>query len=151
LDKPVEILLFDFLAGELEAAVPESPLFDLELHDTVWQNILTDRGVRLSESVGDFSPGPENVEKEYDVLVIITCYSRVTGQQQTDRQPALIDVFQIQKEIYSLLRLNSTLGDRVCDLVLRRGSRGYDNLNGQPFAVANIPVFINPSGARLSE
>jgi hypothetical protein len=151
MDKPAEILLFDFLAGELEAALPESPLFDLELHDTIFQSITRDRGLRISEAVGDFSPGPENEEKEYDVLVILVCFSRVKGQEDTLRQPALVDVFQIQKQIYSLLRLKSTLGDRVCDSLLKRGSRGYEMLNGEAYAVANVPLVINPSGARYNE
>jgi hypothetical protein len=143
--------MYDFLAGELGAALPESPLFDLELHDTIYQSITRDRGLRISESVGDFSPGPENEEKEYDVLVILACWSRVDGQTTKDRQPALVDVYQIQKAVYGLIRNQSTLGGRVCDSLLRKGSRGYEDLSGKAYAVANIPVIINPSGARYNE
>ena len=151
MDKPCEIHVFDYLTEQINAAVSGDVIYDLELHDTIYQTITKDRGVRISDAAGDFSPGPEMVEKEYDVFVQLSCFSRVLGQDQTARQPALTDVFQIQKEMYRILRADSTLGGRVCDLLLRRGARGYDTYNGNPYAVANIEMVINPSGARYNE
>jgi hypothetical protein len=151
MDKPAEILLFDFLDDEISSAVPESVLFDLELHDTVYQSITKPRGIRISEAVGDLSPGPEMVIKEYDVSLIIICYSLVEGKQITQRQPALISVFQIQQAVYELLVTDSTLGGRVCDVLILKGSRGYDVFDEGIFAVANVPIIINPSGARYHE
>lgn len=157
MDKPAEILVFDFLTEKLEAAPPDTVLFDLQLHDTVWQRIseIPGRGVRISDAVGDLSPGPGGTSpgdwKEYDVFLTIACFSRVKGQEQTQRQPALIDVFQIEQAIYILLWENPTLSGRICDLLLKKCSRGYDNLGGNPYAVVNIPLIINPSGARYTE
>jgi hypothetical protein len=150
MEKPSEILLYEFLRESFNALPQDHPLFEVELHDTVFQTIKTERGVRISEAVGDLSPGPEMVVKEYDVLVILTCYSRVTGKEKTDRQPALIDVFAIQKAVYSLLIDDSTLGGRVCDSMLLKGGRGYDVLEGEPYAVSNTPIVINPSGETLA-
>ncbi len=150
-EKPAEILLFDFLAEKIEAALPDDVLFEVELHDTIYQQITTDRVVRISEVVGGFSPGPENVWKEWDVSITLVALARVQGQEKKERQPAITEVWELQRELYSLLTQDSTLGGRICDLVLRDGVRGYDELDSEPYAVVNIPVIINPSGARYSE
>jgi hypothetical protein len=109
-DKPAEILLFDFLTDRITAAAADSVLAELELHDTIWQKITKPRGVRISEAVGDLAPGPGGDMREFDVTVIITCFSRITGKEKKERQPALIDVFGIQKAIAQELRNDSSFG-----------------------------------------
>jgi hypothetical protein len=98
-DKPVEILLFDFLTDAIAAAAADSVIAGLELHDTIWQKITKPRGVRISDAVGDLAPGPGGDLQEFDVTVIVTCYSRVQGKEKKERQPALVDLFAIQKAI----------------------------------------------------
>ena len=158
-DKPAEILLFDFLTERCAAAPVGSVLSlegdsdrgELSLHDTIYQQIATDRVIRISEVTGGFSPGPENVWKEWDVSITLVALARVKGQEKRDRLPALTYVWELQRELYSLLTDNPTLDDRICDLVLRDGVRGYDELDSEPYAVVNIPLIINPSGARYAE
>lgn len=152
MSKPAEILLFDFLSDLLTQADAGDVLYGVELHDTIFKPIgKANRVVRISEAIGDLSPGPEMVIKEWDVQLVLVIASRIAGREKTDRQPALIDVFQMTVAVYSLLMTDTTLGSRVCDLVIDRGSRGYDVLDGEPFAVANLPLVINPSGARLGQ
>jgi hypothetical protein len=151
MSKPAEILLFDFLADAIGVAQAGSVLFDLELHDTVYQRITKGRGVRISESTGDFSHIGTGEIREYDVEVIVTCYSLVSGKAKQERQPALVDVFEIQKAIYTLIAGDYSLGSRVCDSLLRPGSRGYDVFEEGVYAVSNTPLIINPSGARYAD
>jgi hypothetical protein len=143
-DKPAEILLFDFLTDRIAAAAADSVLAGLELHDTIWQKITKPRGVRISDAVGDLAPGPGGDMREFDVTVIITCFSRITGKEKKERQPALIDVFGIQKAIAQELRNDSSLGGRVCDSLMTKGGRGYDKYDEGVFAVTNTPLIINP-------
>jgi hypothetical protein len=158
-DKPAEILLYEFLLEQFQAA-PAGSILSLEgdsdrgelgLHDTIYQQIKTQRCVRISEVVGDFAPGPENVWKEWDVSITLVALARVTGTEKKDRQPAVVQVWELQKELYKLLTEDPTLDGRVCDLVTRPGVRGYDELDSEPYAVVNIPLIINPSGARYTE
>lgn len=146
--KPVEILLFDFLAAAIAAAVPGDVIYELDLHDTVYQTIdaKQGRGIRISEAAGSLAPGPGGGLKECDVELIIVCYSRVTGREKTDRQPALIDVFATQQEVAKAIYEDPTLGGRVCDVIVGKGSRGYDVIDGEPYAAANVPILINPTG-----
>src|SRR5690349_3885422 len=116
-DKPAEILLFDFLTEQFAAAPVGSVLSlegdsdrgELSLHDTIYQQISTDRVVRISEATGGFSPGPEGEWKEWDVSITLVALARVKGQEKKDRQPALHYVWELQKELYKLLTTDSTL------------------------------------------
>ncbi len=141
---PAEIQLFDFLTTVIGSAAQGDPLFNAELHDTVYQKITADRGIRISEATGEFSLGPGGVANEYDVTIIIVCYARVTGVKKQERQPALADVFDLVKRVFEVLMNDPTLGGRVCDLIVQPGGRGYDTFDGEPFAVANMPIVINP-------
>lgn len=142
--KPTESLLFEFLAEHIDAAGSGDVLYMAELHDTPYQTIKTDRGVRVSEAVGHFALGPEMVVGEFDMQVIVICYSRVQGTEKTDRQPALQDVFDLARAVFQAVTDDSTLGGRVCDSLIGECRRGYDVFNGEPFAVVNLPVVINP-------
>ena len=82
--------------------------------------------------------------QEWDVTLILTCYSRIEGTNKKARQPALIDVFGIQKAIAAVLFANGSLGGRVCDSLLQKGGRGYDAYDEGTFAVTNTPLIINP-------
>jgi len=142
-DKPAELLLFDFLTEQVAAAAAGDVLFELELHDTVYQKIATPRGVRISDAVGDMAPVSGNEIKEWNVSIQLVCYSRVEGKNQKERAEALMDVWKLEKEMYRLLLEHNDLGARVCDVLPETGSRSYDVLDGNPYAVANIPVTIN--------
>lgn len=146
MEKPAEILLFDFLSGAIAAAVPGDLLFELELHDTVHQKIQTLKGVRISDAVGTLAPEPGGGLKEYDVIIDLACFAKVEGKEKTQRQPAVVAVYELQREICQLLYDYPELGDRVCDTYVGKGMRGYDVFDGNPYAVANISLVINPSG-----
>lgn len=148
--KPAETKVFEFLEEQIAAAAPDHVLAFLELHDTVYQKIRTARGIRISDCVSEFAPYGDD-EKEWDAQITLSCYIRVEGKDKTDRQPALAAVFDLQREVYRILRANPTLNDRVCDVLLRPGSRGYDSLDGEPYAVAMVPLIVNPTGGRYTE
>lgn len=144
MDKPAEILLFDFLTEQLAAVPADSTLANIELHDTVYQKMTKPRGVRISEAVGDLGPDTGGELKEWDVDLILVCWSKIDSTDIKNRQPALVDVFTMHKAVFQLLQNDSTLGGRVCDLLLRRGSRGYDKNDEGVFAASNMPLVINP-------
>jgi len=141
-DKPAELLLFDFLTEQVEAAAAGDVLFELELHDTVYQKIATSRGVRISDAVGDMSPVSGNEIKEWNVSIQLVCYVKVQGKNQKERAEALMAVWKLEKEMYRLMFDYNDLGGRVCDVMIGTGSRSYDEM-GAPYAVANIPLTIN--------
>ncbi|HQU84502.1 MAG TPA: hypothetical protein PKY59_15295 [Pyrinomonadaceae bacterium] len=145
-DKPAEINVFDFLEEKKAQAANDSILKTLELHDTVYQNIKTDQGVRLGETPSDFSPMQGGELKEFDAAVPLIVFARVKGTDKTERQEALQKVFTISKEIAKLFFQDDELGGRVCNSMLTRWTRGFDDMDGEPYAVSNTSLIVNPSG-----
>lgn len=143
-DKPAELLLFDFLTEIFDASAPGDVVYELELHDTVWQSITKPRGVRISDSVGFLAPLPGGELEECDVDINIACYVLVEGINKKERADALQRLFDIQTEVIRLLIGDHTLGGRVCNSVVGKSVRGYEDLNAKAYAVANIPLTINP-------
>jgi hypothetical protein len=144
LEKPAEILLFDFLTEQFAAAPVGSTLDGVELHDTVYQKITKTRGVRISDAIGTLSPNAGGELAEFDVQIILSCWSKIDSTDIKNRQPALVNVFAIQKAVQQLLLNDSTLGGRVCDSLVRQSGRGYDKNDEGVFAVVNTPFVINP-------
>lgn len=144
--KPAELLLYEYLGEKIAQAVHGDPLFEIELHDTVYQPITKLRGVRISDSISTPAPDIGGGVKEYDLEVQIVCFVRVESADQKKRAEALQKVFEIQTEVCGLLFDDASLGGRVCDSFVGTSIRAYDRLDGNPYAVANIPLTINPSG-----
>lgn len=148
IEKPAEILLFDFLTEKIDAATPGDVPYELDLHDTVYQSMKAEkpRGIRISDAVGDLAPEPGGGLKEYDVSLQLVCFAKVEGTDKKARQPAVCDVFAIEKWVCEVLYADPTLGGRECDVVVKKGTRGYDSLDGNAYAIANIWLVVNPSG-----
>ena len=146
MEKPAEILLFDYLAECFAASAVDSVLSPLELHDTIYQTISKPRGVRITDAFGDLAPDTGGGLKEYDVSAQIVCFAKVEGTNKKQRQDALVAVFAIQRAVCQLLIDDQSLGSPVCDVLVKKSYRSYDVFDGSPYAVANIPVVINPSG-----
>ena len=144
MDKPAEILLFDFLTDQLAAVAAGSTLDQVELHDTVYQKITMPRGIRISDAVGDLAPNVEGEMAEFDVELVLICFSKIDSSDIKNRQSALVDAFALQKAVAAVLLADSSFGGRVCDSIVKRGSRGYDKLDEGVFAVTNMPLIINP-------
>src|SRR5690606_14019883 len=130
MDKPVEILVFDFFNAAVTAAVSGDVLFGVQLHDTQYQTITKPKGIRISEAISELGPGIDGNWKELDADLIVTCWVRVAGVDKTERQTALIDLIKLQEKVTQLIFNDTTLGNRVCDLTIGKAGRGYDTFDG---------------------
>jgi hypothetical protein len=146
---PIEIKVFDFFDDQITAAIDGDPLFGVQLHDTVYQTIkrngsrVTDRVIRISEAESEMVPCGLDWE-EKDAHLILVLAARIQGSDKTERQEALTDVVNLFRVVADLFDNDRTLGDRVHDLQADKASRGYDVFDGDPYAVVNIPLLINP-------
>lgn len=146
--KPIEILVYEFLQENVDAAADGSALSGIDVHDTVWQAFKKDmpKVLRVSDAVGRMVPIGEGQIKEFDVAVEIACAVKIEGVDKKARQQPLCDVFNIQKAVVGLLFADQTLGNRVCDILINEMPRSYDSIDGNPYAVANIGLIVNPWG-----
>ncbi len=146
---PIEIKVFDFFDDAITAAVSGDTLFGVQLHDTVYQTIqrtgdrVTDRVIRISECDSEMVQcGLDWEEKDANLILVIAV--RIQGKDKTERRDALTDLVNLFRAVADLIDDDRTLGDRVHDLQAEKASRGYDLFDGDPYAVVNIPLLINP-------
>ncbi len=145
--EPVEELIFDFIEQAIAAAPEGQVLHGLELHDTLFKKIEKSEGVRIGDAESEFSPNEANELQEYDALVTLVCFAKIEGANKLDRSAARNKAFQISLAVAKLFFDDHTMGGRVCDTKLLPAVRGWDAPSSQPYAVVNMPVVVNPSGA----
>jgi hypothetical protein len=145
----VEHQLFLFLQTAIAAAGPGDPLFQAELHDTIFQTITRDRGLRIGDCRSTLAPSPDQTLGEFDALIELTGFVRVAGSDKTERLAARDAVVALAAAVTQLFFADQTLGGRVCDLLAGPVAREFISVNGQPFALARLPLVINPSGLPL--
>ena len=147
----IEHKLFLFLQEALDDAPAEDPLYEAELHDSLHQVIKRDRGLRIGECRSLLAPRPDNALDEFDARLTVTCFARVAGADKSERLAARDAVIGLASKVIRLVLDDPTLGGRVCDLLAGQVDREYASINGQPFALAKLPLVINPSGRRLND
>ncbi len=143
---PVEDLTFDFLEEKFAAAPNDSILKNLALHDTLFQKMEGDAGVRISDAESDFSINTENEIQEYDATLTLVCFAKIEGANKTERRAARRQAFQISKAVARLFFDDEKMNGRVCRSRLLPAVRGFDSINSKPYAVVNMPIVFNESG-----
>jgi hypothetical protein len=138
--------LYLFLQGAIAAAGITDPLQQAELHDTVHQVIKQDRGLRIGDCISELAPRADGSLGEFDAQLELTCFARVAGSDKTERLAARDAVIELAAAVIGLLLADPTLGGRVCDTLAGTVRREFTSINGQPFALARLPITINPSG-----
>ncbi len=138
--------LFLFLQTAIADAANDDPLHGAELHDTEQQVITRDRGFRIGEGRSQLAPRADGTLAEFDAQIEVTCFVRVAGTDKTERLAARDGAVELAAALAGLFFADQTLGGRVCDLQLGTIRREFASINGQPFALARVPLIINPTG-----
>lgn len=157
MSKPAEILTFEFLdeiklAANVQnflSANEKSLLAGMTIHDTVYQNFTTGQnyGIRIGEVPSTFAPNFDGNFKEFDAEVPLAVFARVVGSEKSNRAASLEKVFAVSILVCKLFNAYQDLKGRGCDSLLLRWIRGFDEMDGEAYAVANTSLIINPSGA----
>jgi hypothetical protein len=143
----VENLIYQFLSGAITAAGVGTPLYGIEVRDTFYKDIKNDSGLAIGDATSDFGRGPGEAIGECDAELIVAVYSRVMGANLKERAAARTKLYQIEGAVCKLLLDDETMGERVCTARPLRAVRGWNNINGKPYAIANIPIVFNETGA----
>jgi hypothetical protein len=143
--------LFLFLQGAIAAAAVGDAFHQVELHDTFHQVITQDRGLRIGDGRSELAPKPDGTLGEYDADLELVCFARVAGSDKTERLAARDAVMDLAAATVKRMFDDPTLGGRICDLLVGAIVREFASINGQPLALARIPLMINPSGGNKSK
>lgn len=137
---------YEFLQTAIEGAADTDALFGAELHDTVYQQIENDFGVRISTPESSLAPQSSGIE-DNDALVTLVIFARIQGADKTDRLNALDVCDAVTKAVAKTFYDDLSMGGRVCDCDVLRAVTDFDSIGSDVFAVSNLPIVVNPSGA----
>ncbi len=144
-------LLFDFLKETIEQTKDENAaLFGIEVLDSVYQEMKLDKGIVVSNSEWDFAPLSTETDV-FDALIIMGFYVRINGKDTSERAEQRDVCFQMAKAVADkLFEDNQDLNGRVCKgFLLLRAVDGNRNTTSDEYAIINLPIILNPSGARI--
>lgn len=147
----IEDDVFDFLEEGAAAAVEGEPLFGAELHDTVYRPITKPYGVRVGDCDSDLTPSVEAEEVlEFDVDLSIIIYSLVEGPDRRDRKAARARMVKLKKAVAKRFFDDPSMGGRVADSRIAKSQHGWDQWDSKPYAVGNLVLLVNETGAAQS-
>jgi hypothetical protein len=138
-----------FLREQVEAIEDEDDLlFELEVLDSPYALITKAYGVSVDDGDSDFAPTPgaEDVE-EFDGRLTLVVYSRVDGPNYEDRKASRTRAVNCAAKLAMLFLIDPTMNDRVNDSRVLRCLRGWANYSSEPYAIANVPLIVNETGA----
>lgn len=143
----IEDAIDEFIAEAIDAAQEGDTLFGVDLHDTVYLKITKDDGVRIGDCESSVALKAGGEPEEFDADVTLVFYSRVVGQDKSNRKSARNKARAIALSVAGLLLNDSSMGGRVRDCIIGRLKRGYDSLtDADSYAVGNLPITVNATG-----
>ena len=146
----IEDAIDEFIEEAINAAQAGDPLHGADLHDTVYLKITKDYGVRIGDCESSISLLPGGGAEEFDADVTLVFYSRVIGQDKSQRKAARNQARSLALAVASLFLIDPSMGGRVRDCILGRLKRGYDSLaDADSYAVGNLPLTVNFTGQQL--
>lgn len=152
MDKSPSSIVSDFLTQIVAEAADDSPLKNAAVLDSAHQEIPMNaevvKGFVVSNSEWDFAPEVDETGV-CDSLIIIGSYYRISGLDTTNRAESRDKNFQMMKAAADKIFADQTLGGKVCDSLILRATDGDKSTNSDTFAIINLPIILNPTGARI--
>lgn len=156
--KTVEELSYEFIKAAVDAVTlttptPDSPLFDLEVHDHFHRKIKTNAGIRVGTANGQLSPfEAESGWGEYNVEIPLVIYARIEQTQKDDenRTLAMRQARDIAKAVAALFWDNPSCDAAFRDTRIFDYISGYDSLTkADHYAVVNLTLRVNEVGGSI--
>ncbi|HRH40391.1 MAG TPA: hypothetical protein PKY82_02015 [Pyrinomonadaceae bacterium] len=139
-----ETALYNFFNTRALAAVSPSPLAGLSVLPTDYSH-KTDFCLVIGNCNSVFSPGPGGETKEYNGRILLQILKKVSDDvESAEYVEAREKVRHASLEVAGLLFDFSTLDGNVCDVQVEDGFRDYAEVKGNYYAIAIIPVIVNP-------
>jgi hypothetical protein len=147
----VEDAIFEYINAAVTAAPEGSALHGAEVHETIYETITKDYGIRIGDCDSELAPlaGGEAIQ-EFDAYVVVVIFWRVEGADKSERRPARNKARALALATAKLFFDDQTMGGRVRDSMVDTCVRGYDSVtDADEYAVVNMPLWVNMSGQQL--
>lgn len=142
----VQKAIYDFLIEKITAAV-DGPLLNAEVHDTHRREFKSGKGISPWPGRAAIAPdaGVEYVKRS-DVVLVLVCYV-AAGREKSNNAQAREDCEAFSNAVALLFFNDPRMGGR-CEYCRPFAARdGFDNSDGKDYAVVNLAIVINETGA----
>jgi hypothetical protein len=141
----IEDIVVTAIETAVAAAGSGTPLYQAEVHDTVYLRITKGYGIRIGDCTSDLAPSPGDTQlEEFNAELMLVFYARIAGAEKSDRKAARNQVRELALATAKLFVDDPTIGGAVRDCNLGKLKRGYDSLtDADSYAVANLPLVVN--------
>jgi len=147
-EKPAENLVYEFLFEQRDFFLADGEEYadaDFEIHPSAYDKRNKNSGIEVGDADTSMLPnGNDDQMTEYDGLLTLEIYGRVTGQDKTNRIPARQKVFDIKLKLCQLFEQFPTLDGRGCRVKVLRQVRFFDDTRADKYAIERVPIVINP-------
>lgn len=145
-----EVALYEFLKETIAAADVGSVLCEVALHDTFFQQLTDEVAIRIGDVESEIAPLPgAEAAEEFNARLTLVIYSRIPKEEWDSRAAYRDQVNRISRELALLIYNDPRLNLRVNDCRVLGSRRGYDSINTDRFAVANLDVILNETGQQI--
>jgi hypothetical protein len=150
-DVTIEDAVADFLQAAVDVANEPDVLHGAAVLDD-YQTIQGDYGFIVGECTSDVAPMPGGAMAEYDALLTVVAFARVTGEDKTERKAARTKARALMLRAAGLFSTDTSMAGKVRDSQVLRCRRGFDSISrAEPYAVAHIPLIVNATGQQIDQ
>ncbi len=143
----IETAIYGALAAAIAAAEDGDPLFEAELHDTLYARVSKLHGVRVGDVDAELAPSPGgDVVEEFNATLILQCFARVQGETAAARAAARDKATTIAHDVAKIFFDDPTLEGNVRDAIVAGLTRGWATVQSTPYAVAVVHLAVNETG-----
>jgi hypothetical protein len=144
----VETSTYDFFDERIAAAESGTALKGVELHKTSYDRVTKTHVIQIGPCQSDFAPTPGMTEaREYNARLVLILLAKVGDRKEpASFNQARQDVLDMATAAAFELLQSPDLGGRERDCQTGRFARDFTNIDGHPYAVGNLPLFLNWDG-----
>jgi hypothetical protein len=152
---PIETAVKEWLDDLVAAAAPGSPLDGAAALATVMHPITTTKSVMVGPCESQLAPAYADADdaEEFAASVLLVINCRVATRDGAGFLAARDAVIEMGAKIAAACFVSPDLGGRVRDALFPTGEfrRAWGNIDGQLFAVGNLPLVSNVVGQSASQ
>jgi hypothetical protein len=144
--KPAENLVYEFLAENESVFQPVAPAMTptFEIHPSAYEKRKTDTGIIVGDADSSMLPnGQDDDVTEFDAILTLEIYARVTGKDKTQRLAPRQQIFDIKKKLLQLFDDYPNLNNRGCKVKVLRQARFFDDTSAEKWAIERVPIVLN--------
>lgn len=139
-----ETILYNFFTAKVAAAVNPSSLVGLSVLPTQYSH-KTEFCLVIGNCASAFSPGPGDEMKEFNGRILLQILQKISDDvEAAEYVEAREKVREASLEITRLLFDFNSLDGNACQVEVEDGFRDYAEVKGNYYAIAIIPVVVNP-------